>query len=136
MRFTQIVGTQRSLKGRINKPHLFRKATLPPPNPLIQKRSVETEITYSIYPHRLLYEDISLEYNALQPWNPELVIDNENIAGKRNSMSTNVPNSGLSEFKPSIVQIDPANPRMHLSAPYYWKIKSDSEETMVNQYFF
>ena len=53
-----------------------KKATLPPPNPLIQKRIFESEITYSGYGHRLPYEDVKLEYSALQPINDEIVTNN------------------------------------------------------------
>jgi hypothetical protein len=69
--------SQPQSEGRSNvqsrgKKTFKRKSKLPPPNPLLKKRHVEAEPTYSVYPHRLANEKTTEEYEFLQKWNEEI----------------------------------------------------------------
>lgn len=49
-----------------------RKIGLAPPNPLIKKRELEQELTYSGYKHKIHNENVKLEFQELQKCNEEL----------------------------------------------------------------
>lgn len=104
--------TNLGVSYQFNRPQ--RQGTLPPPNPLIQKRTLEPEITYSCYKHRLANEDVKQEYTDMQPCNPE--IPPESIPKGVQTYGSVVPKIADSEFK------------VNQPVAYYWPIKTTNED--------